>query len=298
MKLAGVIGASGVVTPPVVWRARHKNYYPAEMETVMVYPMRRTWMLPLLCFVAWSSAACVVQPIQPAHLPANEAGIVGVTSAPLAGFSYAGPAAPGSDDASKCASLLLASGGEATVSDCTGNVTTIDLDESLLARWSQMQERFAAFVVETPTERLAFTGTGAIAGDAWQRALLAWARTQYAVLSSGKVSAAGNTVLAWDLGPLDDAQSSCMHLTVLAWGEAYAETRPCTGGDVQALKTGWLETAELEQLDAWLTSYAPLNTPDGYVAGAGVQTTRAGDLAAIEAWVASVWHRLWISGPP
>ena len=98
---------------------------------------------------------------------------------------------------------------------------------------------------------------------------LAWARTQYAELRSGQTSAAGSTVLAWDLGPANDMETSCMHLTVLAWGEAYAELRDCAaGGAVQDVITGWLTTAEMEQLAVWTTDYVPLFAEQGYVAGA------------------------------
>jgi hypothetical protein len=216
---------------------------------------------------------------------------------PMGGLAYSGPAEIGGDDTSKCASLTMHAG-ETTVFDCADNVETIKLNAGLLSRWMQIQDRFAPFVLETPTESLTFTGLGAVQGEVWQQALLAWARTQYAELSTGKVSAAGNTVLAWDLGPTDDMETSCMHLTVLAWGEAYAETRQCSGGNVQNLVIGWLETAEMEQLDDWLTTYAALHAEQGYVASTGMQQPGAEQFAAVELWVSDVWLRIWAVGAP
>ena len=231
------------------------------------------------------------------------------SSATLGGMAWSGPEEMGSGDTSKCATLQM-SGGEATVWDCAGNFETVKLNGGYLTRWLEIQDRFAAFVVEMPTEMLIFDGMGAEAGAVWQQALLAWARTQYAELFSGKASAAGSTVLAWGLGPTDDTETSCMHLTVLAWGEAYAEQRDCAaGGAVQDVTTGWLTTAEMEQLAAWTTDYAPLFAEQGYVAGAAPASTGSADaapaartplaelveapaVADVEQWAANVWLRL------
>ena len=159
------------------------------------------------------------------------------SGATLGGMAWSGPEELGSDDTAKCATLQMG-GGEATVWDCAGNFETVKLNGGYLTRWLALQDRFASFVVETPTKTLTFDGMGAEAGTVWQQALLAWARTQYAELRSGQTSAAGSTVLAWDLGPANDMETSCMHLTVLAWGEAYAEQRDCAaGGMVHARST-------------------------------------------------------------
>ncbi len=224
-----------------------------------------------------------------AQLVTMEAG----SGVPMGGLGYNGPAEPGSSDTSKCATLTLG-GGEATIFDCAGGVQSIKLNGSPLSTWLAIQDRFASFTLETATERLAFTGLGAESSEAWQRALLAWARTQYAQLSSGKVNAAGNTVLAWNLGPKEDDATRCRHLTVLAWGEAYAEERSCIGGEILDIATGWLETPELETLDAWLTSNAPLTAEQGYVAGSGTEAI-AGQEENVAAWADSVWQRIWAS---
>ena len=152
----------------------------------------------------------------------------------------------------------------------------------------------------TATAVLAYSGPAEMGSDdtsnaglAWQRALLTWARARYAELSSGKVSAAGNTVVSWDLGPVADDDQSCKHLTVLSWGYAYAETRPCAGGNVQELKDGWLETAELEQLDPWLYERIPLYVDDNYVAGVGNLPITDAEFAEVAQWAEDVWQRLW-----
>lgn len=213
------------------------------------------------------------------------------SGAAMGGLAWNGPGAMASGDTSKCATLAVG-GSAATVFDCAGNARSSDLDGGLLATWLYFQDRFAPFVLDTPTEHLDFTGMGVEADAVWQRALLAWARTQYAQLGTGQVSAAGSTVLAWDLGATDATTASCMHLTVLAWGEVYAETRPCAGGDVESLETGWLTTAEMEQLDTWLSQYAPLYAEQGYVAGAGDQPADAALSAAVDQWAEAVWLRI------
>jgi hypothetical protein len=139
---------------------------------------------------------------------------------------------------------------------------------------------------------------GAVESEAWQRALMASARATYDQLSSGQVSAAASAALAWDLGPADDMEERCMHLTVLAWGYAQAELRPCTGGDVLAMQTGWLMTEELEQLDQWLYAHAGLNVEQGYVMGQGAAPMDDAAFTAVEQWAASVWLRLWDVATP
>jgi hypothetical protein len=211
---------------------------------------------------------------------------------PMGGLAYHGPAEIGGDDMSQCATLTMG-GGEATLFDCEGNVETFKLNGGQLSRWLQIQDRFAPFVLETATEHLDFTGMGAAEGGVWQQALLAWARTQYAELSSGKVSAAANTVLAWNLGPTDDMETSCMHLTVLAWGEAYAETRDCAGGEILTLNAGWLDTDEMEWLNAWMRTHATLYAEPGYVVGDGAQEAGQEAYVATELWIGDLWRRVW-----
>lgn len=242
------------------------------------------------------SGAQVATPAEQAALAAWTQRLVmeAASGVPMGGLAWNGPAEFGGDDTSKCTTLTLG-GGEATVFDCAGNVQTIKLNGGPLSTWLAFQDRLAPFTLETATERLDFTGMGGEEAAVWQRALLAWVRTQVAELSSGQVSAANNTVLTWALGVTDGDPMLCRRLTVLAWGEAYAETRPCAGGDVVELAMGWLETPELATLDGWLTGYAPLYTEAGYVAGTGTQSPGDEAPVTVATWADGVWNRVWVS---
>jgi hypothetical protein len=211
--------------------------------------------------------------------------------ASLAGLRWQGPAEPGSPDTSQCAVLQIGNG-EVGLGACDGAMSTQPLDERLAAQWAEIEARFAPFVYETPTETLFFSGMGTIASEAWQRALVAWARMRHAELSSGRVSAAASTVLSWHLGPLPDQPETCRHLTVLDYGYAQAETRPCAGGDVLASTNGWLETTELEQLDRWVYERAALTMDDNYIATVGSQPMSEEEITAAGQWAAEVWDRL------
>jgi hypothetical protein len=210
----------------------------------------------------------------------------------LAGLRYEGPAEIGSTDTSKCAVLQLGPSIEAGIGACDGTMTNKDMGNGTYLDWEYLRDHFAPFVYETDTERITFEGMGSSRGDAWQRAILAWARMRYAELSSGKVSAAAGTILSWRLGPNPEQPETCRHLTVLAYGYAQAETRPCAGGEVLESSNGWLQTAELEQLDPWVYERAALYAGDNYVAGVGSQPMSDAEAAAAEQWAAEVWNRL------
>jgi hypothetical protein len=261
----------------------------------MLYTTRFMKMLPVLLLCTMIMTACTVAPIaapvSPLPAPAEAAATAGL-------LAYSGPGEAGGSDPSKCASLIVGDGAEATLVACDGTAKTTALGTGAIQEWLQIEARFAPFVYETPTEVLRFAGVGTTGGAVWQRALLAWARARHAELDSGKAGAAGNTAVSWDLGPLADMDQSCRHLTVLAWGYGYAEIRPCAGGDVQELKAGWLETSELEQLDPWLTDRIPLYVDNGYIAGAGNQPINDEEFAAVSQWAADVWQRLYDAGTP
>jgi hypothetical protein len=150
--------------------------------------------------------------------------------------------------------------------------------------------RYAPFEAVTDSGKITFMGTGDRTATPEEHLWLAsWAQTVVMEAASG-VSMA---TLEWDLGPTDDIETTCMHLAVLTRGEAYAETRPCAGGDARDIMIGWLEAAELEQLITWLRDFAPLTAENGYVAGTGAQPSGAEELAVVEQWAAAVWLRLW-----
>ena len=111
----------------------------------------------------------------------------------LAGMEYRGPAEMGSNDTSKCAVMRLGTPIEAVLGACDGTATNKDMGKRTYLEWEQLRDRFAPFVYETATEKITFEGMGLESSEAWQRAILAWARARHAELTSGKVSAAANT---------------------------------------------------------------------------------------------------------
>jgi hypothetical protein len=237
---------------------------------------RRKW-LPLLLTCGWLLAACTVQPLAP--------------QAVAPGLDWRGPAPDGAGDVT-CARLRI-TGEQAILQDCDGTERTVALDERYGPEWEDLFARFAPFVYETEREQLDFNGVGAVSGEAWQRAILAWARARYAELSSGRVSAAVNTAASWQLGPMDGQPDACMHLTVLTWGFAYAESVECEGRAMLESRGGWLAPGEMEQFDRWLYQRAPLYASDNYLAGTGSQAMSDPEAAEIEEWMASLWTRLW-----
>ena len=159
--------------------------------------------------------------------------------------------------------------------------------------WEQLRDRFAPFVYETETETLTFEGMGLESSEAWQRAIMAWARTRHAELASGKVSAAANTAVSWHLGQDFSQKNVCLHLTVLNYGYAQAEEIACEGGDVLKSASGWLTSEELAQLDEWLYQRAPFSVDQNYVAGQGTRAMSEADQAALNNWMKTVHARIW-----
>jgi hypothetical protein len=114
----------------------------------------------------------------------------------LAGLRYEGPAEIGSTDTSKCAVLQLGPSIEAGIGACDGTMTNKDMGNGTYLDWEYLRDHLAPFVYETDTERITFEGMGSIRGEAWQRAILAWARMRYAELSSAKRGSPGKRLLA------------------------------------------------------------------------------------------------------
>jgi len=209
----------------------------------------------------------------------------------MASLTWRGPAEMGSPDTSRCASLAI-SGGQATLGACDGSATTVDLDKRLSGVWKEFEERLAPFEYTTPTETLIFEGMGTVSGEAWQRAVLAWARVTHAELASGRVSAAARTVASLFPGQLYDRKNVCTHLTVLDYGYAYAELIPCEGTGTIEVVGGWLETDELAQFDQWLYGRAPFYLDKEYIAGQGEQPLTEEEIAEARQWARRVWSWL------
>lgn len=198
-------------------------------------------------------------------------------------------------DATQCAHLAINSSGQATFGLC-GEAGTVQPLGAHAQEWSAMQARFAAFTYTTETTTLTFNGAGDVAGDAWQRALTAWAQLRYSELSSGRTSASVATALSWFLGAAPAQADLCQHVTVLVYGYAYAETVPCAGGAVLESIGDWLADAEMTQFDQWLYHYVPLYAADNYLAGVGTQNAGAAELEQVQAWAQALSARLQTSG--
>lgn len=210
----------------------------------------------------------------------------------LAGMEYRGPAEMGSSDTSKCAVLRLGTPIEAMLGACDGTATDKDMGKRTYLDWEYLRDHFAPFVYETPTETITFDGMGLLGGEAWQRAILAWARARHAELVAGRTSATINTAMSWNVGQDFSQKNVCLHLTVLDYGYAYAEEIMCEGGDVLTTTGDWLTTEELAQFDEWLYRRAPLTVDNNYLAGQGTLELSEADRAEVNGWAAAVHARL------
>jgi len=227
------------------------------------------------------------------------AGVADVDSQPTAegsgadatpALAWEGQGLWGDEDATRCKTLQIGADGQMTLGYCGQTLTVTSLNRP---EFGEMLERLAAFELETPTDSLVFQGRGQIDDPAWQRAVLAWVHWTFGETWSGRACAACRTALSWHLGPLTtDDPSQCAHLTVLDYGQAYAEVRPCEGGPVLVQANGWLETDEWGQLDEWLTGRSELYSGDNYLAGAGSQSMTQAEQAQLEELARGTYTRL------
>lgn len=259
----------------------------------MKYKREFKRLFPLLLLISGVLAACALPLAQLQRVEPSAATLSTVQPSLI----WQGPAEMGSPDPSQCASLQI-NNNQAVVETCEGSTQTLALEARYGQEWAEIEQRFAPFVHETPTERLVFNGSGSISGPAAERAVLAWARARYAEISSGRVSAAAHTVVSWHLGQIMERKNTCRHLTVLAWGYATAETIMCEGQDLMESAGGWLEPAELAQLDQWLYERAALYEDNNYIAGTGAQPMSEAEVAAAEQWAMALWERLWVADTP
>jgi len=210
----------------------------------------------------------------------------------LAGLEYRGPAEMGSSDTSKCAVLRLGTPIAATLGACDGTATDKDMGKRTYLDWEYLRDHYAPFVYETPTETVTFNGMGSISGEAWQRAILAWARARHAELSTGKTSATISTAMSWHVGQDFSQKNVCDHLTVLDYGYAYAEEIMCEGGDVLTTSGDWLTSEELAAFDQWLYQRAPLNVDNNYLSGKGTSPLSADEQSTVGQWATNVHARI------
>lgn len=206
---------------------------------------------------------------------------------PDADLEWQGAGVWGDGDPTRCKALRAAAHGLVSAGDCDQLPTAVVAHHPLLV---DLVSRLAPFEAWTATEHLRLRGRGLLAGPAWQRAAFNWARWTYAELASGRACAACQTALAWTL---DEAGGEvCRQLTVLNFGYAYAETRPCAGGGPLTHREAWLETAEWERLDDWLISRAPAQAGPNYLAAEGQTPLSADELGQVEEFARALYDRI------
>lgn len=246
--------------------------------------MKQYLVAPILLLTLLLAGCVAVQPLpDDATIPGTERdALLTWEGAPL-------------NDPTQCARLQIDHRGEASFGPCDAAGTMQPLGAHA-QEWAEIQARFAAFAYITDGTTLQFTGTGEMAGAAWQRALTAWAHLVYSELAAGRTSAAVATTMSWFVGAVPDQTDLCQHLTVLVYGYAYAETVPCAGGDVQETVGGWLTDGEIEPFDQWLYGYAPIYVENNYLAGTKLQEAGTAELQQIDVWAQAVYERLQASG--
>ncbi|MCI0622547.1 MAG: hypothetical protein L0387_12955 [Acidobacteria bacterium] len=164
-------------------------------------------------------------------------------------------------DGRNCPILAISQEGRATVGACDGTVNHHRLDEGQFAYgdlWQAWLHRFSPFRVETASGQVLFEGQGKqSASAAWQRAVAAWAKLAYMELESGRSAASWGTALSWSL-PAPGSPGYCQHLQVEGYRRASASLARCQGEVVQDFGQVWLETSEIEALNDWFYSKAPV----------------------------------------
>ena len=260
---------------------------------------RKSHLLGLLILLlsSWLVAACIQLPTD-SHarpMPVDVEDIAGGKS--LVALTYQGPQELGMDDPAQCTTMSLDRSQNVTLGACDGTSQLLALGKRFALDWDDIQNRFASFVYQTPTETLTFTGRGTVSGEAWQRAILTWARMTRAELAADRASATGRTVMSWFFAQVPDQANVCEHLTVLTYGFAYAETVDCEGGEVIDATGDWLTDAELTQLDQWLYSRAPLYVDRNYLDGKGAEPLNETEATAVAEWATVVRTRIWSTQP-
>ncbi len=219
---------------------------------------------------------------------AGEAG-AGGTEAPAAEepplLSWEGLSAQGA-----CMMLNILPSGEAQVGACGDTLKTVEFNTGPDSEWAAVLSHFAPIEAGTDSSRFQFQGQGSAGGPAWERALNTWAWFTAQELDAGRTSAAGRTALAWKLDEVEGEAGQCAMLLVTAYGYAYANTAPCDGnGPATPVAQGWLETAEWETLEGWLTNGARIEDAAGYLDAQGSEPLAVEELAA---WANGVYSRL------
>lgn len=264
-------------------------------EEIVVFSLLKSplWIGLALLFGSTLMAACIQLPTD-SHarpMPVNIEEIAGGKTA--VALHYQGPQEVGMDDTAQCATMTLDRSQNVTIGACDGTSRVLALGKRFALDWDDIQNRFASFVYQTPTETLTFTGRGTISGEAWQRAIVTWARMTRAELATGRASATSRTVMSWFFGEVPDQAQVCEHLTVLSYGYAYAETVDCEGGAVIDATGDWLTDAEMVQLDQWLYQRSAFYSERNYLDGKGQEAMSSAEGEAVGQWASAVRSRIW-----
>ena len=195
-------------------------------------------------------------------------------------------------DGSECVHLTVDANGNAAFGTCDNIDQVATIGKSHLTELDAMQRRFATFTAETSVGSVTFNGLGMSENAVWQRAIGAWAQLVHGELASGTASATGATVMSWFPNIIAEQPTFCTHLTVLVYGYVYADTIPCAGGEVLSTTGGWLNDAQMAQLDHWLATFAPLYVENSYLAGNGLQEANDAWQRAVEAWAQLVYGEI------
>ena len=263
-------------------------------EEIVVFSLLKSPVCIGLALLFGSLLTACIQLPTDSHarpMPANVEEIAGGKTE--VALHYQGPREVGMDETAQCATMRLDRSQNVTIGACDGTSRFLALGKRFALDWADIQNRFASFVYQTPTETLTFTGRGTVSGEAWQRAILTWARMTRAELATGRASATGRAVMSWFFGEVSGQAHLCEHLTVLSYGYAYAETVDCEGGEVIDATGDWLTDAEMVQLDLWLYQRAPLYSERNYLDGKGHEAMSSAEGEAVSQWASGVRSRIW-----
>ncbi len=279
-----------VVTQCIVWllpniciAGRPKGDYRKLRRMKQFHqPLFQTIITGFLLSVLLLAGCAPLQPISSSTIPTGRgtaAVILTWEGAPLGD----GPA---------CVHLTVDANGHAAFGACDNIDQAATIGESHLNELDAMQRRFAAFRAETAVGTVTFNGSGTSDSAAWQRAIGAWAQLVYSELASGTAGATGATLMSWFPGTVAEEPTICTHLTVLVYGYVYADTVPCGGGEVLSTTGGWLNDAQMAQLDYWRTTFAPLYVENSYLNGNGTQAATDTWQRAVNGWAQLVYDEV------
>lgn len=195
-------------------------------------------------------------------------------------------------DLTQCKMLTIDAGNVVRYGLCGDSVSLTIAEGYLPLHWAEIQARFAPFTLESEQEKVSFQGSGEIEGEAWQRAIILYARTSYGEAATGRVGASVHTAMSWWLSELPEQPGFCPHFVLLNYGYAYISVEPCAGGEATIRAEGWLESSEWKALDHWLYSSAPLYQENNYFAALGTKEMSAAEVADLVQWVEATYRRM------